>query len=41
LVQIEFKDKSKNEYLSDGVWKPTKKVVEKFSAKGKTDTFAP
>ncbi len=37
--KIEFKDKSKNEYLSDGVWKPTKKVIEKFSAKGKEDTF--
>ena len=37
--KIEFKDKTKNEYLSDGVWKPTKKVIEKFSAKGKADMF--
>lgn len=37
--KIEFKDKSKNEYLSDGAWKPTKKVIERLSAKGKTDTF--
>ncbi len=37
--KIEFKDKTKNEYLSDGVWKSTKKVVEKLSAKGKPDTF--
>jgi len=38
--KIEFKGKTKkDEYLSDGVWKPTKKVIEKFSAKGKEDTF--
>jgi len=38
--KIEFKGKTKkDEYLSDGVWKPTKKVVEKFSAKEKEDTF--
>ena len=28
--KIKFKDYKKNEYLSDGVWKPTRKVVEKF-----------
>jgi len=38
--KIEFKGKTKkDEYLSDGVWKPTKKVIEKFTAKGKEDTF--
>jgi penicillin amidase len=37
--KIEFKDKSKKEYLSNGAWKPTKKVIEKFSAKGKPDSF--
>lgn len=31
--KIQFKDESKNEYLSDGVWKKTKKVVEKFEIK--------
>jgi len=28
--KIKFKDNKKNEYLSDGVWKTTRKVVEKF-----------
>ncbi len=37
--KIEFKDKSNNEYLSDGQWKPAKKIIEKFSAKGSTDTY--
>jgi len=37
--KIEFKNKAKNEYLSDGQWKQSKKVIEKFSAKGKEDTF--
>ena len=32
--KIEFKDKSKNEYLSDGQWKPTKKVIETINVKG-------
>ncbi|MEZ4972102.1 MAG: penicillin acylase family protein [Cyclobacteriaceae bacterium] len=31
--KIQFKDDSKNEYLSDGVWKKTNKVVEKFAIK--------
>jgi len=31
--KIQFKDESKNEYLSDGVWKKTNKVVEKFEIK--------
>ncbi|MCB0490498.1 MAG: penicillin acylase family protein [Cyclobacteriaceae bacterium] len=31
--KIQFKDNSKNEYLSDGVWKKTNKVVEKFEIK--------
>ncbi len=37
--KIEFRDKSKNEYLSDGQWRPAKKVIEKISAKGKADTY--
>jgi penicillin G amidase len=37
--KIQFKDKSKKEYHSDGQWKPTNKVVEKFKAKGASDTF--
>ena len=32
--KIEFKDKSKNEYLSDGQWKPTRKVIETIKVKG-------
>ena len=28
--KIQFKDKKKNEYLSDGQWIPTRKVIEKF-----------
>jgi penicillin amidase len=31
--KIEFKDKSKNEYMSDGAWKPARKMVEKFVVK--------
>jgi penicillin amidase len=37
--KITFKDKTKNEYLSDGQWKATKKVIEKFSIKGKPDFY--
>ena len=33
--KIRFKDNKKNEYFSDGQWKPVKKVVEKFLIKGK------
>jgi penicillin G amidase len=32
--KIQFKDKNKNEYLSDGQWKPAKKVIEKHQPKG-------
>lgn len=32
--KIEFKDKNKNEYLSDDQWKPTRKVIEKIQLKG-------
>ncbi|MFM9840698.1 MAG: penicillin acylase family protein [Cyclobacteriaceae bacterium] len=32
--KIEFKDKNKNEYLSDGQWKPTRKVIEEIKQKG-------
>ncbi|MBS1491745.1 MAG: penicillin acylase family protein [Bacteroidetes bacterium] len=31
--KIKFKDQSKNEYLSDGQWKKTNKVIEKISIK--------
>jgi penicillin G amidase len=31
--KIQFKDDSKNEYLSDGTWKPSRKVIEKFIIK--------
>lgn len=37
--KIEFKDASKNEYLSDGKWKPATKVIEKISVKGKADLY--
>mgnify|MGYP001560048593 CR=1 FL=1 len=37
--KITFKDKTKNEYLSDGRWKPSRKVVEKFSIKGKPNFY--
>jgi len=37
--KIEFKDKSRNEYLSDGQWKATRKVIEKISAKDKADFY--
>ncbi|MEQ9414363.1 MAG: penicillin acylase family protein, partial [Cyclobacteriaceae bacterium] len=36
--KIEFKDDTKNEYLSDGNWLSTRKVVEEFRIKGK-DSF--
>ncbi len=32
--KIQFKDDSKNEYLSDGQWKPVREVIEKFLIKG-------
>lgn len=32
--KIEFKDKGKTEYISDGQWKKANKVIEKFSIKG-------
>ena len=33
--KIQFKDDARNEYLSDGKWLPTRKVVEKFTVRGK------
>ncbi|GHN02919.1 beta-lactam antibiotic acylase [Cytophagales bacterium WSM2-2] len=36
--KIQFKDKSKKEYLSDDQWKATRKVIEKIVVKG-TDPF--
>jgi penicillin amidase len=36
--KIQFKDSLKNEYLSDGHWKPSHKIVEKFIVKG-SDPF--
>ncbi len=32
--KIEFKDKTRNEYKSDGHWLPTRKVVEEITIKG-------
>ncbi len=32
--KIQFRDKTKNEYMSDGNWKPSRKVIEKFTPKG-------
>jgi penicillin amidase len=32
--KVKFKDTTKTEYLSDGAWKPTTKVVEKINMKG-------
>ncbi|MBX2943856.1 MAG: penicillin acylase family protein [Cyclobacteriaceae bacterium] len=37
--KIKFKDDTHNEYLSDGNWIPTKKVVEKFVIKGKAPFY--
>ncbi len=37
--KIQFKDKTKNEYLSDGAWKPSQKVIEKFKPKGAPDFY--
>lgn len=34
--KIQFKDLKKNEYLSNGEWKPSRKVVEKFLIKGES-----
>lgn len=36
--KIQFKDKTKNEYLSDGQWKASRKVIEKIGIKD-GDTF--
>ncbi len=33
--QIQFKDGSKNEYLSDGEWKQSRKAIEVFRVKGR------
>lgn len=35
--QIQFKDAAKSEYMSDGQWKPARKVVETFKIKGGAD----
>ncbi len=37
--KIQFKDDSKNEYLSDGNWKSSSKVIEKFLIKGGDDFY--
>lgn len=34
--RIEFKDNTRNEYLSDGQWRPSAKVVEEFKIKGQS-----
>lgn len=33
--KVQFKDKTKSEYLSDGKWKSTRKEIEKIDIKGK------
>lgn len=35
FYKIKFKDKNMDEYMSDGSWKNTKKVIEKIEVKGK------
>lgn len=35
FYKIKFKDKSMNEYMSDGSWKKSRKVIEKFEVRGK------
>ncbi|HCW08678.1 MAG TPA: penicillin acylase family protein, partial [Cytophagales bacterium] len=37
--KIQFKDDSRNEYLSDGQWKKTTKRIEKFLVKGAPDFY--
>jgi penicillin amidase len=37
--KIQFKDDSNNEYLSDGNWKPTRKVIETIKIKGAKDFY--
>lgn len=37
--KVRFKDKTKNEYESDGEWKTTRKKIEVFKIKGKKDFY--
>jgi penicillin amidase len=37
--KIQFKDESKNEYLSDGQWKSSRKVIEEIKIKGSDSYF--
>ena len=37
--KIQFKDDRQNEYLSDGSWKASRKVIEKFIVKGGDDFY--
>ena len=37
--RIKFKDKSKNEYLSDGQWVPSRKIIEKIAVKNGSPFF--
>ncbi len=39
FYKIQFKDNSKKEYLSDGKWLTSKKVVEKHTVKGNDDFY--
>lgn len=39
LYKIRLRDNKRNEYFSDSVWKPTRKVVEEFRIKGKPSFF--
>lgn len=37
--KVQFKDKRKNEYLSDGEWKPTQRKVERIRLRGSADFY--
>jgi penicillin amidase len=37
--RLRFKDKSMNEYFSDGKWKPTRKVIEKIDVKDEASVY--
>jgi len=39
LYKIQFRDEKRDEYLSDSVWKPARKVVEEIRIKGKPSFF--
>jgi penicillin amidase len=39
FYKIKFKDRSMNEYMSDGSWKQSRKVIEKILVKGKEPVY--